>query len=141
MEGWSFKADPQKIGVENGYFKPNHLAEDFTKIRIDGFWDNQGHKGLTEGWYRLRYICPELPEGKRVFLNFGAVDESAWLCVDGKLTAWYDTADPGKTWDKPFLMEVTGSLKSQTEHLLVIRVRNTTGAGGIWKPLSLMVEK
>jgi hypothetical protein len=74
-------------------------------------------------------------------LRFGAVDESAWLYVDGKLIAWYDTAFPEKTWDKPFLLEVTGSLKSNSEHLLAIRVGNTRGAGGIYRPISLMVEK
>ena len=141
VEGWSFRADSAGVGVEKGYFKPNHLAEDLTKIRIGEFWDNQGHKGLTEGWYRIRYRCPKLPNGKRVFLHFGAVDESAWLYVDGELVAWYDSSDPDKTWDKPFLLEVTGKLKSQTEHLLAIRVHNTTLAGGIWKSVSLMVEK
>ena len=140
LEGWSFKADSAGIGLEKGYFKPDYSTESFSRIRIGDFWDNQGHKRLREGWYRLRYTCPELAEGKRVFLDFGAVDESAWLYVDGKLIAWYDTADPGMTWDKPFLLEVTGSIKGQGEHLLVIRVSNTINAGGIWKPVRLMVE-
>ena len=140
LEGWSFKADSAGIGLEKGYFKPDYSTESFSRIRIGDFWDNQGHKRLREGWYRLRYTCPELAEGKRVFLDFGAVDESAWLYVDGKLIAWYDTADPYMTWDKPFLLEVTGSIKGQREHLLVIRVSNTINAGGIWKPVRLMVE-
>ena len=63
-------------------------------IKITEFWDNQGCADLKEGWYLLRYKCPELPKGKRVFLHFESVDESAWLYVDGKLTARYDTDYP-----------------------------------------------
>ena len=96
---------------------------------------------MKEGWYRRAYTCPGLPVGKRVFLRFEAVDESAWLYIDGKLIAWYDTQYPGLTWDRPFLLDVTGNLTSEGEHELVIRVGNEIGAGGIYKPMSLMVEK
>jgi hypothetical protein len=140
LEGWLFKDDRDHVGVARGYFKPDHPVGDFTKIRIGSFWDHQGDTVLEEGWYRLRYKCPKLPEGKRVFLHFGAVDETAWLYVDGELIAWYDTAHPGKTWNRPFLLEVTGDLKGAAEHLLAIRVGNTLGAGGIHKPVRLMVE-
>ncbi len=144
VAGWTFKDDPEAVGVERGYHRPSYAADDFDGIQIGKHWDAQGHVNLTEGWYRLRMRCPQLAgasEGKRVFLHFAAVDESAWLYIDGKLVAWYDTAYPQITWDKPFLLEVTGSLKSQHEHLVAIRVGNTIGAGGIWKPVSLMVEK
>ena len=140
-DGWLFKDDPEGAGVYRGYYRPTHPSRDFADIRIGTFWDGQGYEDLEEGWYRLRYKCPELPEGKRTFLHFDAVDESAWLYVDGELIAWYDTAYPDMTWEKPFLLEVTGDLKSRREHLLMIRVCNTIGAGGIHKPVSLMVEK
>ena len=141
LGGWRFKDDPDKVGVDGGYFKLGYPTTDMATIRIGEFWDRQGYPDLAQGWYRLAYTCPRLSTGKRIFLHFEAVDESTWLYIDGKLAAWYDTAYPDMTWDKPFLLEVTGSLKSQHEHLLVIRVGNTIGAGGIWKPVSLMVEK
>lgn len=117
-EGWLFKGDPQAIGIAQGYFRPNHATGDFNKLRIGVDWDSQGYSGLGQGWYRLRYKSPPLLDGRRVFLHFGGVDESAWLYIDGKLAAWYDTADPETTWDKLFLLEVTGSFKSQSEHVL-----------------------
>ena len=127
-----------RLGFESQ--RAQRLPEGAT-IRIGGFWDEQGYSGLEEGWYRLRYKCPELPEGKRVFLHFESVDESAWLYVDGKLVAWYDTAYPNQTWNRPFLLEATGNIESGAEHLLAIRVGNVAGAGGIYQPVSLMVEK
>ncbi len=141
IDGWRFKDDPRGVGVEEGYFRPDFPSANLSEIKIAEFWDEQGFKDLREGWYRLRYKCPDLPDGKRLFLHFGAVDESAWLYVDGKLVAWYDTADPDETWSKPFLLDVSGSLKSQGEYLLAIKVHNYSGSGGLYKPVSLMVEK
>ena len=82
-----------------------------------------------------------MPAGKRVYLKFGSVDETAWLYIDGKLVAWYDSAYPSHTWDKPFLLEVSGSLRSHGEHLLAIRVGNLEAVGGIYRPVSLLVER
>lgn len=140
VEGWLFKADPEEIGEDQGYCKTDYPTQGLPSLRVDKFWDDQGYADLHAGWYRLRFPCPELPEGKRVYLHFGAVDESAWLYIDGRLVAWHDT-DPLKTWDQPFLLEVTGNLKSGQEHVLVVRACNIARAGGIWKPLSLMVER
>jgi len=141
MEGWLFKDDPNRTGVRAGYYKQRYSTTDLPTIRIGTSWDQQGYPELKEGWYRRAYTCPGLPVGKRVFLRFEAVDESAWLYIDGKLIAWYDTQYPGLTWDRPFLLDVTGNLTSEGEHELVIRVGNEIGAGGIYKPMSLMVEK
>ncbi|MDP7396137.1 MAG: hypothetical protein QGF67_01915 [Lentisphaeria bacterium] len=141
LGGWRFKDDPQGIGVEQGWFKPDFPTADLPEIKIGAFWDDQGYKGLGEGWYNLQYTCPELPAGKRVFVLFEAVDEGAWLYIDGKLIAWYDTAYPDITWSKPFLLDVTGALDSRGEHRLTVKVDNYSGAGGLYKPISVMVEK
>ena len=141
VDGWKFKDDPTGIGVEQGYFASDYPSGDLPEIKIGQLWDGQGYPKLEQGWYRRQYSCPEIPEGKRVFLHFEAVDESVWLYIDGKLVAWYDTAFPDVTFSKPFLLDVTGSLKNHGTHLLAIRVHNYSGDGGIYRPVSLMVEK
>jgi Tol biopolymer transport system component len=138
VEGWTFTADAEGVGSERGYWKPDFSVEGMPAVRVDRYWDDQGQPKLKEGWYRLRYRVPEAPGGKRLFLRFGAIDESAWLYVDGTLTAWYNPLNPDQTWDKPVLLEVSGSLHPGAEHLLVVRVTNAAGAGGLWKPLALL---
>jgi hypothetical protein len=115
--------------------------KDFDKIRVDTIWNNQGYPNLTYGWYRLKFKAPQLPEGKKVYLRFEAIDESAWVYLDGELAAWYDTADPDNTWKEPVMFNVTNHLKSGQEHLLAVKVHNILAAGGIWQPVSVMVEK
>ena len=141
LGGWRFKADPKGVGTAQGFYKPGFPSDDLPFIRISEFWDTQGYKNLGEGWYRLQYKCPALPDGKRVFVLFEAVDEGAFLYIDGQRVAWYDTAFPHITWSKPFLLDVTGSLQSGGDHLLAIRVHNYSGDGGLYKPLSIMAEK
>lgn len=140
-EGWLFRPDPDQQGVAEGFFRPTESVDAMTSIRIGQHWDAQGHEALKEGWYRLNFRCPRLPDDKRVFLRFHAVDESVWLYVDGELVAWYDTKFPFVTWTAPFLLDVTGKLKSGDEHVLVMRVGNSNGAGGIYRGVDLMVEK
>ena len=139
VKGWKFKDDGEGLGGARGYWNPDFPEDGMVAIRVDKSWDHQGYPGLKEGWYRLRYRCPELSEGKRAFLQFGAVDESAWLYIDGLPVAWYDPANPGITWEKPVLFDVTGSLIGGQEHTLVVRVKNATMAGGLWKPITLLV--
>ena len=141
LEGWSFKPDPEVVGVRDGYFRAEFDSDALAKIAIGKFWDDQGHKELKEGWYFLRYRCPKLPQGKRVFLNVGAIDEQAWLYIDGRLAAWYDADEPARTWNQPVLLEVTGNLAGGQEHLLAFRVHNDVQVGGLWKPVVLMVEE
>ena len=143
VDGWRFKDDAAGVGATapTPWYATDLVDAELPSLRLDKFWDDQGYKGLAEGWYRQRWTCPELPPGKRVFLHIGAVDESVWLYVDGHLAAWYDAADPGATWDKPLLLEVSGNLRAGNEHMLVFCVKNIAGAGGIWKPVSLRAEK
>jgi hypothetical protein len=141
LDGWRFQPDPQGQGEQAGYFRADFDDRSWPSIHVGEPWDVQGYADLDgSGWYRRPYHCPPLPEGKRVFLLFDAVDESAWLYVDGQLVAWHDE-DPAAVWDQPFALEVTGHLTGGQEHLLALRVHDTTRAGGIWKPIYLLVEK
>ena len=43
-------------------------------------------------------------------------------------------------WDKRFLIDVTGQLEPGKENVIVVRVYNSIGAGGIWKPVRLIAQ-
>jgi hypothetical protein len=141
VDGWAFKGDNENVGTDQGYFKPEFDDKDFDKVRVDSFWDRQGHTNLTYGWYRLKFTAPTLSVGKKVYLRFPGIDESAWVYLNGELVAWYDSANPGRTWNAPVLFDVTNSIRSGQEYLLAVKIYNTGAVGGIWRPVSVMVEK
>ena len=134
-DDWRFRMDKQDVGAAEDWFQPKTATEDWTPIEIESFWGPKGGSGA--GWYRRDVDIPDLPEGKRIFLHFGAVDEHMVLWIDGVYAGDYDR-EISVGWDQPFAVEVTGKLTSGRHHL-AIRVHNATAAGGIWQPVSVLV--
>ena len=132
-DGWRFKMDKQDVGTGDGWHLPASPMEDWLEIETEAFWGSKG--GAGAGWYRRDIDVPALPEGKRVYLHFGAVDEQMVLWIDGAYAGDYDR-ESGEGWDQPFAIDVTGKLTAGKHHLAV-RVDNATGAGGVWKPVSV----
>lgn len=141
LSGWKFGPDPKKQGVDAGYFKKDFDDSKWKEIKIGECWETQGYPSLSgNGWYRQNITFPELPEGKKVYMYFAAVDESTWLYIDGELIAWHDKF-PLSIWDKPFTLDITGTVKSGSTQQITVRVNDVGGAGGIWKPVKIIVEK
>ena len=130
--GWHFRADKKNVGVAQSWFLPQTPLDGWTPAEIGAFWK----AGTGAGWYRADVDIPELPQGKRIYLHFGAVDEHLVLWIDGEYDGDYDR-EPAEGWDKPFAIDVTGKLTAGTHHL-ALRVYNMVGAGGVWKPVSIL---
>ncbi|MBC7351776.1 MAG: beta-galactosidase [Thermogutta sp.] len=76
-------------------------------------------------WYRRKFTAPELPDGGRLLLHFGAVDWQTTVWVNGRQvgehTGGYD----------PFTFDITECLKPG-ENELVVAVWDPTDTG--WQP-------
>lgn len=76
-------------------------------------------------WYRRKFTTPELPQGGRLLLHFGAVDWQTTVWVNGRQvgehTGGYD----------PFTFDITECLKPG-ENELVVAVWDPTDTG--WQP-------
>ena len=132
-----FRRDPDNVGEKEGWAAPPLDDRTWTTIRVDEFWQHQGHAGYTRfGWYRLTFKPPaDLPKGKRILLAFGASDETTDVFLNGKkLFAWFD-------WNRPFQVDVTEHLKPDTDSLLAVKVFGGPGMGGLWAPIKLVVER
>ena len=75
-------------------------------------------------------------EGKRIWLLFGAVDETWKVWLDGKYIGASE-GDPGLIWDKPAAVQITGKYTPDKKTRLVVRVNDIGFAGGIWKPVRI----
>jgi hypothetical protein len=137
--GWLFNIDPKNEGQGKNWFKPEHPAGDWKKVRIDSQWEAQGFENYDGiGWYRLTFSAANKP-GKRTYLNFYAVDEEAIVYLDGVLIGKHEEGPGG--WDKPFRFDITDRLSDKkVGHVLVVRVSDSAAAGGIYKPVELIYE-
>ncbi len=135
---WLFRTDPDDIGERDGWFAPDMPLIDWRPISIRKHWEAQGYPGYDGlGWYAVDVTLPQARPGKRVWLLFGAVDDSWTLWLDGRLLG-RSAIPPGEAWDKPFAVEITGLDTGSKSHRLVLRVGDIAGAGGIWRPVTVV---
>ena len=139
-ERWLFRTDPKKTGEKEEWFAAGPKTEGWQLLSTHDFWDlATGPKYEGDGWYAVDLTIPSV-QGKRVKLIFGAVDENYTLWIDGKYIS--DNLVAGTTmWDKPVTIDITDHYTPGESNHLVVRVKNTRGAGGIWKPVRIVAEE
>lgn len=141
-DGWRFRTDSYMRGELEKWHQPDFddSGEPWRDIRVDHFIEHQGVDYDGEMWYRKTIDVPPLPDGKKIYLFFGAVDESVHCYIDGKLVA-YHTGDANDIWNMPFALDVTGALKSNTRATIVFQVLDRFRLGGVWKSVWIAAEK
>ena len=139
LDGWSFRADPLADAHHKGWMAPGFDDSKWRKLKI-GIWESQGYNGYDGiAWYRIRFTMPPQGEAAGAEICFGAVDESAWVWLNGKYVGQHDIGVVG--WNKPFELDITNEVKWDGENILVVRVEDTATAGGIWKPVVIHCVK
>ena len=139
LEGWNFAVDPKENGHKQGFFKVDYNDSQWKKMKI-GVWEEQGfprYDGIA--WYRIKFRMPGKIDSNAVELAFQAVDESAWVWLNGIYVGQHDIGPSG--WDQAFWLDISREILWGKENLLVVRVLDTEHAGGIWKPVSIEILK
>ena len=148
-EPWKFRIDPDDKGVARGYFKADLDVSDWAEIRTDTEkgWDGQGFEDqrIGYGWYRARLAADaEAAKLAHRTLYFQAVDEDAYVYLDGKLifehTERTTGLPPNELWITPFGVPLDDIWSGENDAELVVRVYNRKALGGIWKPAYLIAS-
>ena len=143
--GWKFRVDPSRCGHVRKWFDPELDERDWLDIEIEKFWHVARPEAVGRymgiGWYRTVVTLPQKPEGaiNEVVLRFDAVDESTWLWINGEYAGMHDIGPNG--WRTTFDVDVTPFVKWGKPNQIAVRVLNTAGAGGIYKPVEFQVLK
>lgn len=137
-EDWLFRLDWKDEGLKAKWFEAPLNGSDVKTLKIGDWWEPQGVAYDGIAWYQLKY---RVPAGAPVDLSlaFGAVDEAAWVWIDGQFAGQHDVGDIG--WDQRFLIAAKGLLKPGQEHTITVRVMDGDRYGGIWKPVKLVTPK
>lgn len=132
---WDFALDPERIGEAIGLWRADVRGGNWQRLRSDRSWSDQGlryYKGLA--WYRQRVVLPAEVAGRRVFVWFGGVDESA--------RAWLNGVPLGESVAgtfQPFEFDATRAMEPGRDNVLVVLVANDKlnelGTGGIVGPV------
>ncbi len=116
---WEFETDLSGSGLErNVQDKPefdSRITVPFCpESRLSGIGNTDF---MPHVWYRRRFVLPEAACGKRVFLNFGAVDYEAFVYINGTLCGSHTGGYTG------FQLEITSALVPG-ENTIVLRVND-----------------
>ena len=147
---WFFRPDPKNDGDKLNWKDTSFVKaeKEWTKIHITSGWENPGNytdPAMREmmanyngiGWYALRLAVPKKWQGKQIYLRFGAVDESAWIYLNGKFCGERIFKDPDD-WKKSFSIRIDQNIDwSRKYQSLVVKVQDTAGQGGIWQPVMM----
>ena len=136
-EGWRFAPDIGRDGHLKGWHEADFDDSEWAEITIEKAWEEQGHEYDGVAWYRGTFPLGEKPECLAVELHFKAVDEIAWVWVNGEYVGQHDIGPEG--WNVPFTLDVTEELRWGAENQITVRVYDSKFAGGIWKPVVLEV--
>ena len=145
---WRFAIDPDDIGVSEKWFADSFDDSHWAQVRSDlpGYqgWESQGFPGyIGFGWYRQSFPVPsDLEKFPFAFLHFGAVDEDAYVYLNGKPVYEHSCASTGlppeSIWVTPFAFQAKPYLRFGQRNTLAVRVYNRLGMGGIYLPVHLI---
>ena len=149
---WHFRIDEKNNGLNEKWqdSKWEEIQKSWTPVVTTRSWENQPQlpEELREklktydgiGWYAARIKAGKGTEGKKLYLVFGAVDESCQVYVNGKKAGerLYKNDDD---WKTPFSIRIDQEFDNSKEwQEVIVRVEDKGGMGGIWKPVWLAVE-
>ena len=151
---WNFKLDPENKGFEEKWYEntPAQVRRWGALMCTNTPWETP-HKHYKQvsaeirkrtanydgiAWYGTQVKIPADWKDRKVFLYFGAVDEACWVYLNGKEIASRIFKNPND-WSTPFTLEITSGIDwNRKVQNVIIRVEDTSGQGGIWKPVWLL---
>ena len=144
---WKFATDPDNLGVADKWYATSFDDGNWAEVRSDqgNGWEKQGFADYVGyGWYRQSLELPADLKRKHLYLYFGAVDEQAWVYINGQPVFEHTMQSTGRglgdLWRAPFLFDVRDHLKLGQANTLVVRVHNMGGQGGVWKPVHVVAS-
>lgn len=122
---WSFRLDPQNVGLNEHWFDPQSQFSD--TITVPGTWEAQGygersgilrHQYAGAAWYRKNLAIPAAWDGKLVILRIGGAHRITRLFVNG--------IDLGQHagFNAPFSYDITRAIHFGHDNVIALRIEN-----------------
>lgn len=138
---WVFSEDLTDRGEAAGWAGPEHDTDAWIPVEVPAFLaETAVGRFLGHGWYRTVFELPETWRGSPVELHFGAIDEQAWVYVNGTKVFSHSTETTGipfdQLWDAPFTVTVSPELLQYGGgNVLAVKIHASVGNAGIWRPV------
>lgn len=119
---WQFAIDEKAIGFTESWF--TNTIPGGRSVMLPHTWnieeENQNHYGW--GWYQKKITIPADWKNKNVVLEFGAINHTSFVYVNGKKVA----ENNGDGFNK-FIINLNGKLDYGRENVITVAVNNDYG--------------
>ena len=135
---WWFRLDPDRRGDGEGWFREDTDFSSWSTIDAGATWESQGHAGYDGvAWYARRVRIPSEWAGSAVRLAAAGIDDEYDVYVNGTHLAHRGQRPDRSVFGWRTFTRLDGALRFGEENLLVIRVEDWGGDGGIWRDIEL----
>jgi len=136
-ENWRFKVDITREGEARGWMQSGFDDSKWHTLSTWNFYEHQGFNQYDGAfWYRVRFDAPAFPEGRKIFLRIGALDDEGQIYVNGRLVHQRWHLNPND-WLSSFEVDVSEVVRPGEENVIAVYGNDEYGVGGIWKPCAL----
>ena len=139
---WDFRLDPADVGEKHEWYREPIDPETWTTISVPAYWESDPRFVSYDGvaWYHTSVKLPWQHHTKPVALRFGGVDDYTRVWVAGHYVGKHDQEDSEFNWfDEAFEFDVSGKIPFGDGADIYVRVDDTHGDGGIFRPVTVAV--
>lgn len=117
---WEFEFDDSNVGELKNWYKNQTFSKHITipfcyQSELSGINDRGIHENV---WYRKEFDLPDSFIGKRILLNFGAVDYIAKIWINGEFSGIH------KGGHTPFKIDISRFVKN-SKNIIVVKAEDS----------------
>ena len=135
---WGFRKDIFEKGIPQADMMPETFnLNKWTKVEVPARLGSTAVGPYCGyGFYGAKFTVPADWAARSMDILFHAVDEEAWVYINGKLVGEHsensEKVGIGVLWDEPFIVKVKPEdFRPGKENVIVVKIRNIKAAGGI----------
>ena len=128
---WKFKTDPDTAGISENWHGMKHDDKNWAQLQTPSLWEDHGYPGYDgHGWYRKWVTLSDEGKNDSLYIIFGGVDDEYDLFINGNKVSHHGEPN-GSVYNTLSWTYVTPYLKFNEKNLIVLRVNDWGGGGGI----------
>ena len=126
---WKIRADPDNIGLQEKYERPDFIDDTWQSLRVPGVWEEQPigletYDGIV--WHRKRMVIPEEWNRFDLEIDLGKVDDAATCFFNGSRVGQTRHIEEVNRFVVPSAIVQYGS-----PNVLAVRIEDFGYSGGI----------
>jgi sialate O-acetylesterase len=128
MKEWALKIENEDAGRVNKWEKSGLNTSDWQEMELPGLWETKGlpdFDGVV--WFRKEITLDASELGDDIKLSLGPIDDNDQTYVNGTLVG-----STIQRYSEPRIYKIEKELLSAGTNVIVVRVTDTGGGGGIW---------